>query len=611
MSTTIAKPPQTEKAKQAFFILVFAALLGSIFFLRDRDRDAPGQDVNREQALQRYSFVLEEVAKKCGIDFIHRAPEKLDVRLKHILPIIASMGAGVSVVDFDRDGLQDLYVINSGEGSRNALYRNLGNGKFEDVAEKMGIADLNQPGTGACMGAVWGDYDNDGYEDLLVYRWGRQELFHNDKGKGFTRVTAEAGLPGWLNSNSAVWLDYDRDGYVDLFIAGYWRDDINLWKLDSTKIMPESFEYASNGGNKYLLRNKGVDANGKWLGFEDMTEKVGIKSQRWTLAVAATDLRGTGYPDLVLANDYGINEFFANKGGKEFVEMGQKTGIGDRPKSGMSVCFGDIYNQGRFAIYTTNITEPGVLLQWNNLWVPDPGRTGDDLHYMNQAESLGVARGGWSWGAQFGDLNNDGLVDLFLNNGYISADRRATYWFDYSQIAGAHTTIISDAAAWPKMKGRSLGGYQPKCVWLNRNGKFDDICQAVGVRDTYDGRAVVLVDLWNRGMLDVVVANQKGPLLVYKNTVSKDNDWVQFELEGTRSNRSAVGAQVRLHWHGKVQVQEVSGGNAYASQNQRRLHFGLGRNARIDRVDIRWPSGQTQTIVAPKTGVLHHVKEPQ
>src|SRR5262249_37987883 len=160
----------------------------------------------------------------------------LDDKLEHIMPIIASMGASVSVVDYDRDGWPDLYVINSGEGSKNRLYHNLGvdkDGKplgFEEVAEKLGVADLNKPGTGVCMGAVWGDFDNDGYEDLLVYKWGRPELFHNEPDpkdptkRRFVNVTEKAGLPKWVNANSAVWLDFDRDGKLDLFIAGYWAD---------------------------------------------------------------------------------------------------------------------------------------------------------------------------------------------------------------------------------------------------------------------------------------------------------------------------------------------------------------------------------------------------
>jgi hypothetical protein len=599
-------------AKQAVPLVLFAGLLVSVFLFR-ANQPVPMQSdperMGRNDALARYGFVLEEVSKKCGIDFIHQAPANFDPRLKHIMPIIASMGAAVSVVDFDRDGWQDIYVVSSGEGSKNRLYRNRGDGTFEDVAEKLGVADLNRPGDGVCMGAVWGDFDNDGFDDLLIYRWGRPELYHNDRGKGFTRVTETADLPAWVNAGTAIWLDFDGDGWLDLFIGGYWADDVNLRKLVTTRIMPESFEYAHNGGRKYLLRNRGDGT------FEDVTEKMGLTSRRWTLAAAAKDLRGTGYPDLVLAVDYGVNEYYANQTGQRLAEIGKQTGVGDRPKSGMNVSFGDIFNQGRFCIYTTNITQPGALLQWNNLWVPE--RTGGNSgstaehRYVNLAESLGVARGGWSWGAQFGDLNNDGQLDLFLTNGYISADRTANYWYDYSLIAGANSGIIGDAANWPSMKGRSLAGYQHKCVWLNRGGKFIDVAQAVGVTDTWDGRAVALVDLWNRGVLDVVLANQKGPLLIYKNTVLPENRWVQFELEGSKSNRSAIGAQVKVFWNDQVQIQEVSGGNGYASQNQRRLHFGLGKDARLLRAEIRWPSGAVQTVESPETGKLHRITEPE
>jgi len=594
--------------KQIVLTLFFAGLLGSIFLFRANQAAPPSAETkspDRGAALARYGFYLEEVAKKCGIDFTHQAPAHLDSRLKHIMAIIASMGAAVSVVDFDRDGWLDLYVINSAEGSKNCLYRNKGDGTFEEVADKFGIADLNRPEDGVCMGAVWGDYDNDGYEDLLVYRWGRPELYHNDKGQGFTRVTEKAGLPKWVNAGTAIWFDFDGDGLLDLFIGGYWADDINLWKLTNTRIMPESFEYANNGGRKYLLRNQGDGT------FADVTEKMGITSRRWTLAAAATDLRGTGRPDLVLAIDYGVNEYYANQGGKKFVELGKQTKMGDRPKSGMSVSFGDVFNQGRFAVYTTNIREPGALLQWNNLWVPEKGPAGAAPRYTNLAGEMGVAQGGWSWGAQFGDLNNDGRLDLFLTNGYVSASRDHNYWYDYSLIAGAHQAIIGDATNWPDMKGRSLGGYQHKCVWLNRGGKFDDVCQAVGVTDTYDGRAVAFADLWNRGCLDVVLANQKGPLLIYKNTVVPENAWIQFELEGTQSNRAAIGAQVTLIWNDEMQIQEVSGGSGYASQNQRRLHFGLGKSPHVVRADIRWPSGKTQTIDAPQIGKLHRIQEPR
>jgi hypothetical protein len=584
--------------KQLVAVLLLGSMLGAVVLLAQGPK----------QAMERYGFYLEEVSKQSGIDFTHQAP-KCDPKLDRIMPIIASMGASVTVVDFDRDGWPDLYVINSAEGSKNRLYRNMHDGTFKDVAEEMGVADLNQPGTGVCMGAVWGDFDNDGYEDLLVYKWGKPELFHNDKGKGFTRVTDKAGLPKWLNANSAVWLDYDNDGHLDLFLAGYWPDELNLSDLPHTKVMPESFEYAKNGGHKYLLRNKGDGT------FEDVTEKVGIKSTRWTLAVAAGRLCGSKYPDLFLANDYGVSELYMNKDGKEFVEIGERAGVAERPKSGMNASFGDVYNKGRLSVYVSNITEPRLLTQGNNLWVPRDGTEGKDTRFTNHANQLKVEYGGWSWGAQFGDLNNDGRLDLYLTNGYISGDRnKDSYWYDYSLIAGANKKIIEDAEKWPEMKGRSLSGYQQKCVWINRGGKFVEVAQAVGAKDTFDGRSVVLVDLWNRGVLDVVVANQKGPLLVYKNTVAPENQWVQFELEGTKSNRSAIGARVRLFWNNGEelqQVQEVSGGNGYASQNMRALHFGLGKDPKIEKAIIEWPSGQTQTLTAPKAGIRHPVKEPK
>jgi hypothetical protein len=554
-------------------------------------------------AISRYGFQLRDVTASTGIDFVHQAP-LLDSKLNHIMPQVASMGAAVSIVDFDRDGWPDIYVINSAEGSKNRLYRNQRDGTFKDVAEEMGVADLNQPGTGLCMGAVWADYDNSGYESLLVYKWGRPELFHNDAGKGFTRVTEKAGLPKWINANTAIWLDFDGDGKVDLFLAGYWADDLDLCHLKNTRMMPESFEYANNGGGKFLLHNNGDGT------FTDVTAKMGIKSSRWTLAAAAADLRGTGYPDIFLANDYGISELFINDRGKSFRDIGEASGVGARPKSGMSASFGDVLNQGKLAIYKTNISEEGVLIQGNDLWLPDAAAPSDRPHYTDYGVAMGVNMGGWSWGAQFADFNNDGWLDLFCTNGYVSLDRGSSYWYDFAKIAGGNNAIISDAANWPPMKGRSLSGYQQKRLWLNDGaGRFSEVSQAVGATDILDGRAVVMADLWNRGALDLIVANQKGPLKIYKNEIDPKNAWITFDLQGTRSNQSAIGAQVRVFWNGMEQLQEVSGGSGFAAQNDRRLHFGLGKAAKVDRVEIRWPSGTKQTINAPETSVIHRIKE--
>jgi hypothetical protein len=601
-STLTAAPARPSVTARILVTIFFAGLLAIPYIVRrySSERQSTSATIDHAAALARYGFYLQEVSHAAGVDCVHQAPV-LDAKLAPIMPEVTSMGAAVSIVDFDRDGWPDIYVTNSATGSKNHLYRNNHDGTFTDVAEQMGIADVNQSGTGVSMGAVWGDYDNDGYEDLFLVKWGRPEVFHNDRGHGFTRVADQAGLPPWINANTAVWLDYDGDGKLDLFVGGYYPESLDLWHLPGTRVMPESFEYAKNGGRKYLFHNLG---NGR---FEEVSAKVGIDSNRWALAAAAGDLRGTGHPDLFIANDYGVSELFLNDG-KRFREAGAETGIGFAPKSGMNASFGDIFNQGKLDIYVSNISEEGVLIQGNNLWVPEDGPT---LKYENLARDLGVELGGWSFGAQFGDLNNDGNLDLYLENGYISLDRKRSYWYDFAKVAGGNSSIIADAANWPAFDGRSLSGYQQKHVWLNDGaGKFNDVAQAVGVTDTYDGRSIVMADLWNRGVLDVIVANQRGPLLIYRNTVSPENDWIEFSLEGTKSNRSAIGAKLTLFWNGKQQVQLVSGGNGFASENDRRVHFGLGKNPSIDKVVIRWPSGVMQTLTDLAPNRLYNAKEP-
>jgi hypothetical protein len=591
----------SSRQRIAWFVWTFL-LVASLAAVRALNQRASGALPDDEGTSDlRFGFRLAESAKRRGVDFVHEGPT-FDSRLDHIMPQVASMGAAVAVSDFDRDGWQDFYVTNSREGSLNRLYRNQGDGTFADVAPAAGLADVNRRETGVSMGAVWGDYDNDGWEDLFLYRYGQPQLFRNDSGRRF--VAAGTGLPSRVNANAATWLDYDRDGRLDLFLAGYWPDGVDLWRLQTTRIMPESFEYANNGGRKYLLRNRGDGA------FDDVTAASGINSRRWTLAVIAADFFGTGYPDLFLSNDYGVSELFANRSGKRFEDVAAETGVGRAPKSGMNASIGDVFNDGRLAIYKTNISEQGQLVQGNDLWVPKssgPGRP----EFENMATAMGVHDGGWSWGAQFGDLNNDGAQDIYLVNGYVSAGERSSYWYDFSVIAVGHSSIIGDAANWPPMKGRSLSGYQRKRVWINDGfGNFTDVAQAIGVTDTNDGRAIALADLRNTGALDVIVANQRGPLLIYENHVAPGRHWIQFELEGAAGNRSAIGARVELHWNGRVQAQEVSAASGFSAQNQRPLHYGLGQARTVDRVVIRWPSGVSQTIASPAVDMRHHVKQP-
>src|SRR5690606_32556482 len=244
---------------------------------------------------------------------------------------------------------------------------------------------------------------------------------------------------------------------------------------------------------------------------------------------------------------------------------------GRNPKSGMNAAVGDVFNSGMHAIYESNISEAGVLIQGNNLWIPSARGS---LEFNNMASVMGVELGGWSFGAQFGDLNNDGYVDIYLVNGYVSGKPGTTYWYDFSEITGGNSRIISDAKNWPPMEGRSLSGYEQKRLWLNGgDGRFSEVAQVVGATDTFDGRAIALADLQNRGVLDIIVANQGGPLLLYQNHVKPGRDWIALELEGYHGNRSAIGAQVRVRWNGQQQLQEVVAASGYSAQNQRRLHF--------------------------------------
>jgi len=589
--------------------IIFVGLLAVPFVLQSGSADGGGT-LDRQAALDRHGFVLDEVAEEVGIDFTHRAPD-LDSSVAHIMPEVAQVGASVSVVDFDNDGNADLYVTNSKYGTENALYRNdtgsgssTDSGTFTNVAPKLGLAEVNREGTGTSMGSVWGDYDNDGDEDLFLYKWGRCVLFENQEGTGFTRVTDKLkGLPDWMNANTAIWLDANRDGHLDLFVGGFYAEQFNLWDLETTRMMPESYEYANNGGRNYLFLNQGDGT------FEEVSEEWGLTGTRWTLAALATDFTGSGYPDLFIANDFGADQLFVNENGTGFRNASRKSNVGRVPKSGMNASTGDVLNQGKQALYVSNLTEEGVLVQGNNLWMADSAQ--GTPTFENLASTMGVAKAGWSYGAQFGDLNNDGWQDLFVVNGFYSGKKGESYWYDFSKIAGGYENIIEDAANWPAMEGRSLSGHQQTRVWLNDGaGQFQDVASAVGGASTHDGRAVALVDLWNRGTLDAVVANQRGPIEVYKNEVASGRKWIAFALTGTESNRSAIGARVELHWDDHRQVQQVYGGSGFGSQNQRRLHFGLGPDPTVKKAVIRWPSGTTQTLDAPTTNTTHEITEP-
>ncbi len=262
-----------------------------------------------------------------------------------------------------------------------------------------------------------------------------------------------------------------------------------------------------------------------------------------------------------------------------------KAGLESESKSGMAVALGDAFNRGRLDAFVTNISERGYLFQNNNLRLNGMPEAG---HFKNVADPQ-VADAGWAWGAQFGDFNNDGTNELFVANGFISADKGKSYWYSMSKIAGANGRLFEDARSWPAFGSTSLSGYERSRVYLNRGlAGWVDVAEKVGVSDDYDGRAVALADLRNRGAVDVIVANQNQPAVLYRDYPDSAN-----------------------HWTGLTQRRIIDGGMGFASQNDRRLHFGLGRREWVDRVVIHWPSGTTQMLQHLAVDQFHTITEPR
>jgi hypothetical protein len=582
-----------------------------------------------------------EQAGAMGIQFVHHKPN-YDPRVSNVMPWLVSVGASASAADYNRSGRISVFFTNSQIGSEDALYRNDGPKSgiphFTDVTAKVGLAHLNL--TGESMAAAWGDYDNDGFPDLYVIRaHGGNLLFHNvsvldDRGqpvfdengipeRKFVDVTTESTTGNVGYGVGALWFDYDRDGLLDLVVANYFPsyfprrilvDDklpgglvpLDLNHLRDTRIMPESFNNARNGGGILVFHN---DGSGH---FSEVHEKLGMVHTGFALALGAADFNNDGWPDLYVANDFGPDDYYvnslANDGTRKFVRVeGGFTAdkIGRDTKKGMNVDVGDVDHSGHLSIYVTNITNKRVLPEGNILWMgyADPSRIGG-WNFEDHADSLGINDCGWSWGAKFADVNNDGWNDLFVANGFISASKTNDYWYELENMASDYRTILEDASKWPKIGNKSISGYQRSCLFVRDKTKFDDQASAAGINDMLDGRGVAIADLSNRGTIDFIVSNQGGRALVYQNelysTCNKDKcpHWIGFWLTGNgfTSNRDAIGARVQIASELGTQTAEVSRGNGFASQSDPRLHFGLGNSKQVSRISIRWPDGREQAV---------------
>jgi len=545
-----------------------------------------------------------DVAREVGFVHRHHKPV-LDPQLDNIMSWMASVGAAAAAGDFDRDGWIDLYVTDSRKGETNRLYRNDpdhpdypdGRSRFEDVAEAAGLARVNGE-AGTSMDAVWGDYDADGWPDLYLVRWGHDALFRNRGDGTFEDVTRtlferEDGSPGmpWANGNAAIFLDYDLDGRLDIYIGNYFQP-VDLWHLDDTRIMHDSFETARNGGRNFLFHQQ---PDGR---FREVAHELAVDDVGWTLAVGSADIDNDGWPDLFCANDFGPDRLFLNDRSGGFVNVSEHT-IGSDTKKGMNVDFGDFNNDGWLDIFVANITTSEYLQEGDMLWHNDGLDENGALGLTDISLEAGTFDGGWGWGAKFFDYDNDGDLDLAAANGFISAGE-GSYWYDLASwtVVGDDPT---DSRNWPPIGDRSFSGYEAMRLWRNDGfDSFSDHAHEAGITTTADGRGVVTFDYDNDGDLDLYVANQDQAPNLYRNDSRQRGHWLVVELETDPSsgvNRDAIGARVTLLMpDGQRMIRERDGGNGFSGQSDPRLHFGLGRHERVPLLEVRWPDGGVQYL---------------
>ena len=527
-----------------------------------------------------------DVTREAGITFAHQRA-KFDPKLNNVMPWLTAGGAGVAVGDFNNDGLDDIYFTTSALGQPNHLYRNDGHFKFTEVAEQAGLARLNDnKSVGTSSFAMWLDYDNDGWQDLFVLRFGMTALFHNNHDGTFTEVTQKAGVLRRTNALAAAAFDYDGDGNVDLFIGGYFPDkDFN--NLSDTHVLFDSWETAHNGGRNYLFRNNGDGT------FTDVTEAAGFQHTGWTMAIGHGDLDDDGWQDIYLANDFGPDVVLRNTGKGKFVDVTAQA-IGTDTKKGMNADFGDFDNDGHLDIYVTNMTEP-YLHECNMLW-----RNGGKWRFSDVSTETQTCDTGWGWGAKFVDVDNDGKLDIYAANGFISAGKKE-YMEVLLDFVLSEDVDVSDTRGWPDMTGFSMGGHEHNVLLRQGDHGFESIGAAAGVDSDRDGRGVAIADFDNDGRMDMVVSNVDAPPNLYRNVTESPNHWLQFRLEGGggKSNRMAVGARVYVSAGGVTQIREIASANGFDAQSTLRTHFGLGTATAADTVKVIWPDAAVQEF--------HHV----
>jgi hypothetical protein len=526
---------------------------------------------------------FEDVTSASGIGFIHYKGSHATST------ILEEAGPGLCVADYDSDGFQDIYFVNGrnvdGEAAAklNALYRNNGDGTFTEVTEKARV-----PGNAFGLGCTWGDYDNDGHPDLYVTQYGKNILYHNNGDGTFSDVTRKARVDGTdfgtVFHSGATFFDYDRDGYLDLYAGGYVefgpksKQACTIGYGIQASCPPSEYK-----GSPAVLYHNNRDGT-----FTNVTKAARIfQPNGKNLSVQAIDYDNDGWPDLFVAND-GLEVYlYHNEHNGTFKETALTTGVArsanGNTMAAMCLSFGDYDNDGLLDLYISDWQGSG-----DHIWHND-----GDGFLEEVTERTGIAAATMrvlSFGGGFFDYDNDGRLDLFIANGHVyQGVEKTSPEIHYKQI----NSLFHNEG----------------------NGKFAEVTSTAGSGFTtpHLGRGAAFADFRNSGSLDILVANNGDPPLLLRNRSSSSNHFVNFRLTGTKSNRDAMGARIKLAAGGLLQVREIAGGGSYLSQSDLRAHFGVGSRTRVESVEIAWPSGTKQAfhnLEANRFYLVEEGKEP-
>ncbi len=554
-----------ERARRGAWLLA-CGLLAACGGVDESERREAARDATPSPSSPEEGLHFRDVARQAGIDFLHSIGDD------ELSNIVESSGGGAAFLDFDADGYLDLYITNGAfidgfsDGRRprapyrNGLYRNRGDGTFEDVTRRARVGD-----TGYGMGVVVGDYDNDGYPDIYVSNYGPNVLYHNEGNGTFSDVTDRAGVGGDGCSVGAAWQDYDGDGLLDLYVGNYIEFDVDYDLYYPPDGYPGPLAYP--GQPDLMYRNLG---DGE---FEDVTERLGIlRPDGRAMGVGSADYDADGYIDIFVANDVMPNYLFHNVEGRRFEEVALASGVafGRRGEatSSMAVDFADFDGDGLLDLYVSDMAYSTLFLNEGNVF--------RDVTYQAGVASPAGQFVGWS--TSFFDYDNDGDLDLYQVNGEIH------------HLYGQEDQLFEN-----------LGGGEFRDASLDRGRYF---------QQELVGRGGAFGDYDNDGDIDVFIVNLNGRPALLSNEGGNLRNWLQLELVGGSSNRDAIGARVTLTAGGRTQVAQRKSSTGYLSQSDHRLHFGLGDAEKVERIEIVWPSGTRQVLEDVPSRQLIRVVEP-